>query len=403
MNPKSKIIFALSAFSILAIFYACKKQGQDSSVVSIEVSKSIVQNWQQQFIKTALTRDLKKADSIIANLDLNSAAKVSLSDTITLFFIKINEQTVSANTRFLAISVNNNNNYELDGIYQASSISGIKNFFETKKLPPKGLILVYGIDNHPIKGWEATATGKMLYKKGKSTPRGVAITNLTASVDKKPSSAPAPPQDPCLDWFWVTLDPETDEPISAQYLYSTGNCDGISGGTGGGGGDETENQCNYTFEEAGDMINEVTVTVSDAPSVAVNNGSSSTDASTGKIRQPIVVQKEVLKMTFFLAPNVVTWDVYYVGIKYKNNSSDNIWKWQECTYSSFGQATGELPPCYDATVNVSASPAVISDDQTYATFAFVATGSYKITCTPGSWQQKTIHNSSQSMILSCSN
>jgi hypothetical protein len=100
-----------------------------------------------------------------------------------------------------------------------------------KHLAPKDSILVYGLDNHPIKGWLATEAGKQLYRKGEAKPKNSSTQQQTLSNEVRPNYVYEPK--PCIDWYWIDYDPETGVIVAVTYLYSTGDCDNAGGGDGG--------------------------------------------------------------------------------------------------------------------------------------------------------------------------
>lgn len=325
----------------MGTFLACKKSDQNPNEVKPDYLKAIVEKWQQQFITTASATDQKLADSIISSLDYSSICKVLVSDTTTLYFVRISSKITAATNNYLTIS-SNNEKYNLDGIYQAKSLRQIETFLQTKKLTAKDSILIYGIDKHPIKGWVANESGKIFPRTGKPTPFGQQVTYQTASIDRSVNLAQS--QNPCVNWYWITYDPETEEIVSVQYLYSTGNCsDDGSGGGSGGGNNNPSNNCNMSVTEVEDIFNNLSEQAFTGQGyVTYSEGSDIISPNGGGIRRPRNCNWEFAQVL-----------VNGIGLSYAANFTGTIYTtsystpftWETFGYANTVLASGVLPVC----------------------------------------------------------
>jgi hypothetical protein len=122
------------------------------------------------------------------------------------------------------------------------------------------------------------------------------------------------------------------------------------------------------------------------------------NATTGKIRRPILINQKVIRCSFHLVPNVIWYSMFYTGVGYKDNGNDQVWKFESCEYSSGGQSEGQVPPCYEIQTQFISTPVVIADDKTHADAYYYASAIYKLSCSKG-FQENTKYASNSIRLL----
>lgn len=206
-------------------------------------------------------------------------------------------------------------------------------------------------------------------------------------------------------WHWYHVDVYADGRQIWTYLYSVCYCGGetttgiglrsgeiyVKTNCGEDGsatsGPPVDPSCNFSLNDAAAYLEDITVSGADeeGPIFSIS-GATTTEAATGKIREPYIVKCRVLKFDFKISLPVY-YSIYYDAIRYKDNSDDVIWKWEAVDYVSVGQSDGTMPPCYDVQVTCAATQhGVIATDKRSAEIAYQAYAQYKITCVQG-WQQ----------------
>jgi protein-arginine kinase activator protein McsA len=233
---KTKAIINLLLITTWVIIcYACKKQDATNKTRSAPtIFHSVIQKWQQQTatVETASTKRQQKADSVLKNLDYSEAINIKLSGLSTLYLIKISQLSKTMNKRYLAVK-ENGDVYSLEGVYEAKDLQKIQQFYATQKIAGRDSILIWDINNRPIKGWKTGSDGKLKGRVASWHPSITASirTNSIETKSIKLNLAPAPPPTDgvCIDWYWTVYDLNTQQVYSEIYIGSTGACGGAGG------------------------------------------------------------------------------------------------------------------------------------------------------------------------------
>jgi hypothetical protein len=258
MNTQKLSLGILLLSGGMVLFFSCKKQEIPSEPASDQF-KNVVDQWrsmQSTIISTNSSESKKRKDieSILNQLDYTVAKTVRKDNSTELYFIKINSAKPRTG-RFLCLQVSGGKT-AFDGVYESSDINKIVRFYSTKKLAPKDSLLVWDVDNVPMKGWCTDAGGKRWQSIGLWKPKPVSEKvvkvdgNATAKNIVKVNLALAPPPTDgiCIDWYWTWYDPETGIVVAEQYIGSTGNCTG-NGGGGPGNGPSAAEICQQQVEQ----------------------------------------------------------------------------------------------------------------------------------------------------------
>lgn len=187
-----------------------------------------------KFAQQKPTPEMKQAvDSLLTILDCANGVIVKNGDK-NIYLIP--KATLDNRVQFLALS-QKNDLIEADGIYDASDIASLQLFLQTNKVPLRDYITLYSLYYNPVKQWETNADGKSFYREKQKKAKG---TDPKNKMDLKQQVNSAPAQDPsnvtCVDWYWVTLNPDTGEFWSATYVYTL--CTDPDGVVHGSTGDE---------------------------------------------------------------------------------------------------------------------------------------------------------------------
>ena len=122
------------------------------------------------------------------------------------------------------------------------------------------------------------------------------------------------------------------------------------------------------------------------------SGEKNFDSNTGKIREPVMIFVDGVRVGFYAFRYNSNYEAVYTGIRYKNDLSDQYWKFEQVGYGGLSERGTNLPPCYTTYLSSISSPAVISNDETTAKAISAATAVLKINCTQGEWVQKVYTN-----------
>lgn len=182
---------------------------------------------------------------------------------------------------------------------------------------------------------------------------------LKNNIEPDPNVAPDPS---CIDWYWQTwIDGVL---VNEEYQFTTCNAGG--GGGGGGISNGSVGSCNNLALS----LNNITHS-----RLAITDYSIGTPITmaNGKIRVPAspIGTIEIYNFPFGYSP---TFTSFFSAVKYKNNASDPLWKWESFTFNSFGKFGGVLPPNVASTPSGQASIVISTDKQTAS-----STGNYSIT------------------------
>jgi hypothetical protein len=212
----------------------------------------------------------------------------------------------------------------------------------------------------------------------------------------------------CIAWYWVTTYGDGTE--LWQYMYTQCNdCEeqpfsiGITtaktyirkGNCVGGGGTgpvTTDSECNITKDEGIEILNTSVFESSNGSTRVFPISSQTVDATSGLIREPVMLYVEGVRVGFYLFKYSSNYEAIYTGVRYKNSASDLTWKWEQVGYGGLSERGSNLPPCYNVILSSVSTPTVISDNQEIAKAICAATAVLKINCTLGEWVQKVYTN-----------
>lgn len=395
----------LAGIIVMTIFGGCKKNSFDTETIIKPITaneRSEIVKYMTSQVSNATTSEGKYIDSVLNRINWLEGKRLKLDNNKLIFHVPLtskdigltivydeNKKTVdTANVIVLRSSPNDNSPAIL-------KVATFYNILESKyKNKASFKIEAYSLKNK-FKYEYKIVDGKILYAKfilpyPKKETAGTIVIKKDAIV--------------CTHYYWVTQNWNTGI-AHWEYLFSEckddNNCptttsiDIINGQqyqkTSCGGGDPnggtpgppTDPNCALTSEQALAEISENEISgVNEDPTYTVS-GAATTEAS-GKIREPHISQLKVLK---FKLKGIyeVYYSIFYDAIRYKNSSTDQVWKWDTFDFINSGQSSGTLPPCYDVhTTIVATQHGVISNDQTKAEITFNAYGWYRLICVGGS-------------------
>jgi hypothetical protein len=160
-----------------------------------------------------------------------------------------------------------------------------------------------------------------------------------------------------------------------------------SGGGSGGGGTTPTNQCNYTEEQAQNLLNQITVEHTN--NITYSSGSTSDPDAQGIIRKPYLQKWDFAKFNYSIGYHT-RYSSFFSGIVYVNNNITNDqWKFETIKYDKTERTEGVPPPCISESMSVSVSPLVISDDKHKSTVILSYANTCNLQCLVNS-QLKTI-------------
>ena len=403
---KKHLYFLLLGFLFsTGYMFGCKKtESHSGQSTGINLDSTLVFYLQHYLAeqKDKMSKNGKTTiDSIISNSRWDVAEQLMISNTLSIIYVPVGEQTLGI-TYFY-----NRQKQSVDSCYLVDISTTMSNYFfkkmdviQSRYRPNKtklnatftGLFRDFSIDNK-FKSEIKYDKGSVVYTKDLRT-KGLTQKGNIRTFET------------CIAWYWVTTYPNGSE--NWQYMYTQcDNCDeqpySVAITTakmyirkadclGGGGGvlPTPQNECNYTSEEAKEIVNAVTLIAGSGNIINIPNGPVITDITTGKIREPRLLFLEALKINYiFASPQY--YDAIYGGIRFRNNALDYVWKWEELSYSGLSTRAGNSPPCFEVALSSASSPIVISEDKTSAAVLIYAEADLRLNCTPnGSWSQKKI-------------
>jgi hypothetical protein len=349
--------------ALVVIFNACKKQDATNETGSSQTTfKSVIQKWQQtESSKTTFSAKRKpNVDSVLKSLDYTEAINIKLGDSATLYLIKISGQKKSVNTRYFALR-ETGNTLSLEGVYEAKDLQNIQHFYAANKIAGRDSILIWDLENRPVKGWETGSDGRLKERLAFWRSRTTASiqTNSTAAKSIKTYLYAAPQDGECIDWYWTIYDLYTHEIYSEVYIGSSGNCGGSFGNN-----DPVPEPAwcgQYTSDEIADMV--AGATLADVNQVSYNNGTESTDEN-GRITKPATPTWRVMECRLGVTGKYF-FTAYYSGVKFRTSENDPSWKWQSFAYSSFSGAWQNVACSIDITINSISHAEARKDDYVY--------------------------------------
>ncbi len=224
----------------------------------------------------------------------------------------------------------------------------------------------------------------------------------------------------CIAWYWVTTYGDGTE--YWQYMYTQCNdCDeqpfsiGITtaktyirkGNCVGGGGTgpvTSDNVCNYTSDEAKEIVKTVFIEASSGTIINTSNGPETMDKETFRIKEPRLIFIDALRINYYVSNVTQYYEAIFGGVRFRNDPTDLTWKWEELKFQGLSSRAASTPPCFEVVLNSAASPIVFSDDLTSADVIVFAEADIRLNCTPsGSWHQNKISKTSTFKILARNN
>ncbi len=396
---------------------SCSKD-HSPTTESIRPTKEIIASIKNYLSETKLSLDASgktRLDTVIAKMVWNNAEIVLNTNNLTIISIPTTAKTVSvlfysSNSRskidsslILLSNIDNLQNVNkavvFTDLFQGASTILLKSNFSISD----GNIRVYSVDNQ-FKYETGFKSNKVVYKKEilqkkRSNQKGTIVSNTT-----------------CFDYYWVTT--YTDGSQTWSYLYTVCDpCDQIfniidlekaqnkviksqcAGGGGGGGVFHTppdQPACGLSIDEATGILDGASTGTVNGTILYSSNGPIEVDQINGKIRAPMLVSKECLRINLNVVPPIV-YVATFGGIKYKNTSSSyEYWKWEQLSFSGL-ETVDVFPPCTTADVGSTVSPVVISGDGYSANAVVSASATLKISCV-GGWSVKTFRETNTFLI-----
>lgn len=358
------ICFTLTAIIICACTFSCRKMSTPENIPTDNTAlfKTVVQSWHQQFAKSASTKELHAAASIVEQLDYINTAKIVMQDAATLFLIRIADDRTPANNKYLGV-LSTGNGYVLDGVYEAANMKQIEDFYQTKKLPAHQSIHVWGITGIPIRGWEATNTENILYKKGKgvnqTNPTSLSEQSRTLNSKQKLhlSLPPEEQSDPCIHWYWTIYNIQTGEVVSETYVYSTGDCD--ASGSGGAPLTSGEVGCNMSNTEAKAILAGISGFItSDDPNEISYLAGAEIAQSSGQTRRPQNTEWRFTKINVY--GGLIGYTANFTGSVIRLANS-NVWKWETFAYANTVHSSGVINSCVKLITSTTCSTTIDAD------------------------------------------
>jgi len=336
---KTKILINVGAAFLLTILilYSCKKQ---ELITNPEVFKNAVSNWQTDFVKNASALEIERVNTIINLLDYSSASQSDFEGNNVLA-IKINRKTATGTQQYLVLS-KQQDSYGFKGIYQASDLQTLIDFYSSNRLAGDKIIFETNITGQRGRGWQGLKSGKMINlmtfgTKNKSF-NATKISELNSKVRVNSYY-----YNDCTRWYLIGYDEETGIIYTMTYLYSTG-CDAETEPTGGGGASPTiriVNQCGQTDDEVLAIINSVTTEPMDV--ALIQEGESTWDPTVGLWRIPRVVSFTFLKAK--VGFSTIEWTANFTGSLTSTTGGVGTWIWETFAYSNTALTNGASPAC----------------------------------------------------------
>lgn len=350
-NVLEVAVLFLGAVLLLA---SCKKN--DTPEKTPEILQSVVNRWSDQFKATAQKEAKAKVDAIIPTLNYHDGITVKQGSGRTIYLIR--KPSSNGRMQYLALS-ESPTGIQAEGVYDVKNLAQVENFLTTRKPLPAGeQITVYSMEEKPLVQWETNAAGKFFVRMTQSrkmlASEAKTKTFSATRVKQILSAPPTDPNNPCLDWYWITFDPETGEIMSVDYQYTT--CDGSNGGMG-----TTTGADMLCLTSALDDINQ-----SSAPE---DGDVEVTEVSATAAKRSRAYHWQIYKG--------IGWDIksHETGIHEFSNSM-NRWEWVSLTHSSVSVEGFWLGGAISCTVNT-ATPSVSS---LYAGMSLNFTVKFEIAC-----------------------
>lgn len=405
---KKHLYFLLLGFLFsTGYMFGCKKtESHSGQSTGINLDSTLVFYLQHYLAeqKDKMSKNGKTTiDSIISNSRWDVAEQLMISNTLSIIYVPVGEQTLGI-TYFY-----NRQKQSVDSCYLVDISTTMSNYFfkkmdviQSRYRPNKtklnatftGLFRDFSIDNK-FKSEIKYDKGSVVYTKDLRT-KGLTQKGNIRTFET------------CIAWYWVTTYPNGSE--NWQYMYTQcDNCDeqpySVAITTakmyirkadclGGGGGvlPTPQNECNYTSEEAKDLLNTMSVISGTGSIINMPNGAQTTDTITGIIREPRLIFLDALTVNYIVSNATQYYEAMFGGIRYRNNAADQIYKWEELNYVGLSSRYGTTPPCVEVELSSACSPIVISESKTSASVVMYAAVDIKLNCLPsGSWSQSKKH------------
>lgn len=240
-------IFLVVTIIVSIIFFACKKIDTRLTSSNISEVKIGVQKWYTDFSKTASTKEVKLADSIVKYLDYETSTKIVQKNGDGVLYIVGISVMEKHSKKFNALGITlKDNKFSLEGIFQITSLSLVSDFYQKGTMSVNDTILVLSLKNYPLFGYTKRANGLVVKLTGISLPKGnkPTLNNLANSQEPKNNYVQQPvDEEPCVDHFLIYSNTSTGEIIDIVQLPSTGNCAPNDGSQGSGGSPAPSDSC----------------------------------------------------------------------------------------------------------------------------------------------------------------
>lgn len=416
---KKNLDLLLLIIALTIFMYGCKKTDSATDPVAISNLDTTLVNNLQLWLSDQKDHVGKNGkpmiDSIMANSKWDQGEQNYISSVQSMVYIPVSNQSLG-----LAFFYNTQKRM-VDSCFLVDISSGKSNYSYKKTDVIQARYLQP--DAKTNRGFTGQITDFTLDNKFKSEVKynnGIVASQKTLRSKSATKRGNITTLQTCIAWYWVTTYGDGTE--YWQYMYTQcsdceeqpfsigittaktyirkGNC--VSGG--GPGPVEQDNQCNLTSEEAKNAVKAITLEASTGDINNTSDGSATIEAVTGKIREPRLVFIDALRINYTISNVTQYYEAVFGGIRFRKDSTDQTWKWEELKYESLSSRAASTPPCFEVVLNSASSPVVFSDDLTYATVAFFAEADIRLNCTPsGSWHQNKVSKNSNFKILARTN
>ena len=222
-------------------------------------------------------------------------------------------------------------------------------------------------------------TGSQVYEAGQLQPKATA--NLAARDDAEDDPDPnyvvqecgnLTGTSPCIEWYWQTY--VNGVLIAEDYMFTT-----CCGGSCGGGGTGVANSpaitsCDRTQAQAQSIIQGISLENTDDV-MTINGQPYGGTKANDPIRMPKQIRWGFAKLHLYWG-YYLRYTMVFSGVVYRNNSQDNVWKWESVNSGDL-QRTGEMAPCVNVQFTHSLVTPIISADKrkfsTGITYTAIAT------------------------------
>jgi len=404
---KNLYLLLLLIMASTIYMYGCKKTDSATDPVAItNLDTSLVnslQLWLSEQKDHVGKNGKPMIDSIMSNTKWDQGEQNYISPFQSMIYIPVSNQSLGLTFFY------NTQKRTVDSCFLVD-VSSDKSNYSYKKMDviQARYLQPDAITNHGFTGQITDFTLDNKFKSETKYNNGIVASTKTLRSKGAAKRGNITTLQTCIAWYWVTTYGDGTE--YWQYMYTQcsdceeqpfsigittaktyirkGNC--VSGG--GPGPVEPDDQCDISKDEAIDILNTSQFETSSNMSRTMPSGEKNFDSNSGKIREPVMLFVDGVRVGFYAFKYNSNYEAVYTGIRYKNDINDQYWKFEQVGYGGLSERGTNLPPCYTTYLSSISSPAVISNDETSAKAISAATAVLKINCTQGEWVQKVYTN-----------